>query len=274
MILNCPSCGAKFKVDQALLGDEGRDVRCGSCGHGWHQAPEPDEPSVVAGEDLELELNDEPEIESIPGPEEVEEPGIDLTTEPDPEPDSVPEPAAQLRAEPERPSAAALDKLDEQRARVQARQSKVAVKSTRLSGMIGWVALLVFVVALAASIVAGRKQIIAFAPGAVQFYEMVGLEEVIGQGLDLRDVLSERRLVDGERTLVVEGTIVNISGAPMDVPELQASLTDAGGAELANWVFTADSSSLPPGGFTTFRTSAVDPPADGSLSLVFINRQQ
>jgi len=103
---------------------------------------------------------------------------------------------------------------------------------------------------------------------------MVGLEEVIGQGLDLRDVLSERRLVDGERTLVVEGTIVNVSGTPLDVPELQASMTDASGAELANWVFAAESSSLPPGGFTTFRTSAADPPADGSLSLVFINRQQ
>ena len=37
MILNCPSCGARFKVDAAQLGSAGRSVRCGSCGHNWHQ---------------------------------------------------------------------------------------------------------------------------------------------------------------------------------------------------------------------------------------------
>ena len=274
MILNCPSCSAKFKVDEALLGEEGRAVRCGSCGHGWHQAPQPEEPPEVSSDELELELDDEPEIESVPT--ETADPEIEIAMEPDPdpEPEPTPEPIAQLRAEPERPSAVALDKLDEQRARVQARRSNVAVKTKRFSNAIGWATLLVFVAGLAALIVGGRKEIIAYAPGTIQFYEMVGLEEVIGQGLDLRDVLSERRLVDGERTLVVEGTIVNVSGAPRDVPELKASLTDVDGAELAYWIFAADSSSLPPGGFTTFQTSAVDPPADGSLSLVFISRQE
>lgn len=41
MILTCSSCAARFEVDSAALGEAGRKVRCGRCGHSWHQAPEP-----------------------------------------------------------------------------------------------------------------------------------------------------------------------------------------------------------------------------------------
>lgn len=37
MILNCPSCSAKFMVSAAAFGSKGRDVRCGKCGHTWFQ---------------------------------------------------------------------------------------------------------------------------------------------------------------------------------------------------------------------------------------------
>ncbi len=103
---------------------------------------------------------------------------------------------------------------------------------------------------------------------------MVGLHAGVGQGLDLRDVVSERRIVEGERRLVVEGTIVNISENPLQVPQIKASLTDGEGAELAQWTFAADSETLPPGGFTTFQTSTADPPDEGNLSLAFIEGDQ
>lgn len=38
MILNCPACSAKFMVSAEALGPNGRDVRCGKCGHTWFQA--------------------------------------------------------------------------------------------------------------------------------------------------------------------------------------------------------------------------------------------
>ena len=35
MIIACPNCNKKFKIDNSLIPDEGRDLQCGSCNHIW-----------------------------------------------------------------------------------------------------------------------------------------------------------------------------------------------------------------------------------------------
>jgi predicted Zn finger-like uncharacterized protein len=35
MIITCPNCNKKFKIDNSLIPDEGRDLKCGSCNHVW-----------------------------------------------------------------------------------------------------------------------------------------------------------------------------------------------------------------------------------------------
>jgi len=35
MIITCPNCNKQFKIDSALISDEGRDLQCGSCNHVW-----------------------------------------------------------------------------------------------------------------------------------------------------------------------------------------------------------------------------------------------
>jgi len=45
MIVTCPSCSTRYLVETEKLGAQGRMVRCGSCGHTWHQAS-PDAPVV------------------------------------------------------------------------------------------------------------------------------------------------------------------------------------------------------------------------------------
>ena len=35
MIITCPNCNKKFKIDNSLIRDEGRDLQCGSCNHVW-----------------------------------------------------------------------------------------------------------------------------------------------------------------------------------------------------------------------------------------------
>ena len=60
MILSCTNCGARFKVDPTLLGEEGRTVRCGSCGHSWHQVPGQGEQAAASnGPDSTLDKLDE-----------------------------------------------------------------------------------------------------------------------------------------------------------------------------------------------------------------------
>ncbi|SEW31971.1 MJ0042 family finger-like domain-containing protein [Aliiroseovarius sediminilitoris] len=45
MRLVCPSCGAQYEVDDRVMPENGRDVQCSNCGHGWFQLP----PSAEAG---------------------------------------------------------------------------------------------------------------------------------------------------------------------------------------------------------------------------------
>ena len=35
MIITCPNCNKKFKIDNSLIPNEGRDLQCGSCNHVW-----------------------------------------------------------------------------------------------------------------------------------------------------------------------------------------------------------------------------------------------
>jgi hypothetical protein len=207
-------------------------VRCGNCGHSWHQTP-----SGPASEP-----SDETPQTAAPAP----------------------------RSEVRSARADSLDKLDQQRKRSQ-RRAVAASERRPVSRVVGWALLALFTLALAGGLVVARETIVALAPGTAAYYAKLGLESLAGAELELRDVTSVRRRVDGTRKLVVKGVIVNTSEHAVAVPQLQASLTDAGGATLASWVFAADSSELPAGGVTTFETTASDPPREGNLSLVFVD---
>ena len=39
MIITCPNCNKKFKIDISLIPDEGRNLQCGSCNHVWFFDP-------------------------------------------------------------------------------------------------------------------------------------------------------------------------------------------------------------------------------------------
>ena len=46
MIITCPSCNKKFKIEDALISSKGRNLQCGSCNYNWfykieNKTPEP-----------------------------------------------------------------------------------------------------------------------------------------------------------------------------------------------------------------------------------------
>ena len=52
MIITCPNCNKQFKIDNYLIPDEGRDLKCGSCNHVWFYKIEEEDNEV-------LKLNEE-----------------------------------------------------------------------------------------------------------------------------------------------------------------------------------------------------------------------
>ena len=279
MHLTCPSCGATFLVEPEHLGPTGRRVRCGKCGHTWHQqrpseadAAErseakataalfaPSEPTAAAEPAPEPAAEPAPEPAAVPTPEAAAVPTPEPAAEPDPEPAVEPEPAPEPvdtgergpRWTPSKPPGRARGR----------REASLAA---------GWVLFLVVVTGLAAGFYFGRAQLVAMVPQMTRLYDLVGLSaESAELGLELRDVKSVRRLVDGDRVVVIEGLVVNVSGQTRRVPPLRASLTDAEGVELDRWTFEAADATLAPGGATEFETVAKNPPREGNLSIDFV----
>jgi predicted Zn finger-like uncharacterized protein len=58
MIITCPSCNKKFKIDDALIPSKGRKLQCGSCNYYWFYKFE-----NKNTEPLNLEVNIEEQIE-------------------------------------------------------------------------------------------------------------------------------------------------------------------------------------------------------------------
>ena len=72
MILTCPACDTKYVVKDGAIPPGGRQVRCASCKHSWHQ-----DPDASVGE---------PESEGM----------VDFGGPPEPAPDQFEQPAAEV----------------------------------------------------------------------------------------------------------------------------------------------------------------------------------
>jgi len=57
MIITCPNCNKKFKIDNSLIPDEGRDLQCGSCNHVWLYKIEEDNSKILKLKE-EIDIND------------------------------------------------------------------------------------------------------------------------------------------------------------------------------------------------------------------------
>ena len=57
MIITCPNCNKKFKIDNSLIPDEGRDLQCGSCNHVWLYKIEEENSKILKLKE-EIDTND------------------------------------------------------------------------------------------------------------------------------------------------------------------------------------------------------------------------
>lgn len=248
MILSCPSCSARFRIDADQLGVAGRKVRCAKCGHVWHATPDQDE----EGEATESGAASGPEAEPAGAPP-AEADDDDLPEGPPPF-----ESFEEMREK----------VAGERRARSRARAREAAKGKPRrgwLRPLLGWLVLLAAVGGILAGAWYARYSIVGTFPTAARLYDMAGVSvSPVAPGLSIRDVQPARRTQDGDTVLVVTGRVVNETQATQPVPALRVTLKGADGSVLGNWRVAAKSAAVPPGGSTAFETSRTNPPAGAS----------
>lgn len=226
MIISCPACSTRFKLDEALLG-AGRTLRCGKCAHQWHQAPL---------------------VEEVPPPRAPEGPDVAAPSA------KTEEPRAPLRAGREPPGRPPPVLPTRREAR-----------SGHAGAWVAWILLMLVIGGAAAAALRWESEIIAAYPKSERLYKLVGLGQFApGEGLQMENVSSKRQIVDGKRELLVTGKVVSTSHRVVTVPLLKAVLTDAEGTEVSSWLFSATASELGPGESASFEFVARDVPAEAA----------
>lgn len=115
---------------------------------------------------------------------------------------------------------------------------------------------------LAAGLTVFRESVVAFLPATAPAYAAIGLP-VDMSGLDLRiEAQAMEASGDGAMTLVVTGSIANVTSEERHVPAIRATLLGKDHAELHSWTFDAGVKTLKPGETHTFRQELAQPPAD------------
>jgi hypothetical protein len=122
---------------------------------------------------------------------------------------------------------------------------------------IGWGALALLLVILAALLALAPKTVVSVLPGAARLYAMLGKPVSLG-GLAIQDVHTAWNDAGGAPVLTVEGTIVNLTSGTLDIPPLVIALEDESGKQIAE--FTANVAPLDAGARAPFTAQIPSPP--------------
>jgi predicted Zn finger-like uncharacterized protein len=242
MILSCPSCASRFKVNADQLGVAGRKVKCAKCGHTWHATPDQDETKQSAPAQSEAA-----DTQMLGGTAEDE---VGTAGESD------------LPDEP--PPFESFEAMQAQMAGSGRRRRTARTKGPRRSSIrtvVPWLLLLVVIGAVIWGGWSYRFTIVDTFPTAARLYATTGVSiNTVAPGLSIEEVTPSRRLRDGTNVLVVSGRVVNKTQATQPVPGLRVTLKGADGAPIDSWRIAANSAAIPPGGSTAFSAEKSNPP--------------
>lgn len=307
MLIVCPSCATSYKVEPHSLGQEGRSVRCVRCQNVWFATPVSAVSTLPGSDDWDV-VDAGPRVPSVDSPAEtapvaaaapatpaefattegIDVPGLSdeiaTTRAEETEADAVladvmrDEPAANptlLAAAPgiepggETPASASGPDIESFAKRSAKRR---AVRSGqwlrfRLS------AALVALAAVNAGVIAWRADIVRLLPQTASLYAAVGLPVNL-RGLAFENVRMSRVEQEGVGVMVVEGSIVNVTGKPVEVPRLRLALRNDAKSEIYAWTAQPGRSILAPGDALPFRSRLASPPADArDVQVRFFNRR-
>jgi len=301
MILTCPNCGTQYVVKDGAIPPEGRQVRCASCKHSWHQDPDQEAdpegaaveeaaPAADAASDTDSAVPDTGFVaaEQEVSPAEVDEDGESLAEATLIEPRSGPE--AEERAY-EEATAEAEDTLPEARLED---SGEPAIAETPQAEVIAappqetWSepphaeaqpddfrpyaaadeeapkrrSPLLTILLIVALVILIAAVFWFLAPPDLK--TKLGLAGMGATPLALVTTHMDRqRLESGNELLTVTGRVINPTGKSQPVPPLQAQLKTKAGKVVYSWTIAPPAPSLAPGESKSFNSAEVSVPPGG-----------
>ena len=267
MILTCPSCGTQYVVKDGAIPPGGRQVRCASCKHSWHQDPEeldltaplePD-PEIAATEPSEADedesIAEATLIEPRSGPEAEERAYEEALLEDQADTGE----SAAIAAEPT-PSISSADWNAPPQAEAEDDDFSPFAAADAARPRSRSPILVILVVALVIAALAAAFWFLA----PPEWKERVGLPGNGNSPLALVTTHMDRQqLESGNELLTVTGRVINPTGSEQDVPPLQAQLRSKTGKIVYNWTIAPPARTLPAGGSASFNSAEVSVPPGG-----------
>jgi predicted Zn finger-like uncharacterized protein len=238
MILSCPACKTKYVVPDSAIGPTGRQVRCASCRHSWHQGP----PSL----DMPAPASAAP-----PPPPPLPIPPTTRRAPPPPPPATASRSASADLLGPTPSPPPPQENYDAFSHEPPFRPRRNPAKMWTIAAI---VAALLMLAALAAILWFG-------VPRMSGNFAMIGTNA--GSPLKIENERVERNaLGSGNELLTVTGQIVNPTDSVQRVPQIRAEMQDASGRTVYSWAISPPVSELQPHQNATFNSAEVDLPKD------------
>lgn len=291
MILSCPNCGTQYVVKDGAIPPEGRQVRCASCKHSWHQDCEVttdrkpqvevvtdrplaggvmDEPappvssddyghSDDASADKDETLAEATLIEPRTGPEAEQRAYDEARIEGDGQTDTQPAIGDGDAGSPVEPLSTDSDWAEPPKAEAApdtfspfAENSDVERRRSPFVAIL----LILLIVVIAAAL------FWFLAPATLK--SKLGITPAAATPLQLVTTHMDRTpLESGNELLTVTGRVINPSAKEQDVPPIQAQLKDHQGKVVYSWTIQPPAHSLSAGASASFNSAEVNVPPGG-----------
>ena len=251
MIVTCPECSTRYKIEQSSIGANGRTVRCGQCNASWFVSDALDlaafsaQKSETESAAAKAEASRDSELSMVERAKRAASEQIDSMDVP---------------REPTAPHVMLRDKADNQRRRR---------RLTTVAGI--WAVPLLLISSIVAVSYFFRQEIVTAMPNTATAYKAWGIDVSLS-GLTIEDPITRSAYINGESVLVINGAIKNISTQSRDVPLIELSLHSLSDEKLASWLVDTNTSRLEKGARASFTSEYPGAPVDAvELRYKFAN---
>jgi predicted Zn finger-like uncharacterized protein len=292
MILTCPACDTKYVVKDDAIPPGGRQVRCASCKHSWHQDPEVAIAEPATEADIDFGGPPPPSAEGFEEPmadvpQIAEAEGL-IAEEPQPEIDDggqsawgevADEPANRLVAEEnanvameEAPAIAdewRLPAAEEQAAPAEEEEfvgyAPIADEGEAPRRWPLILGLLVLIIAAAAAF---------WFLAPAEWKARAGILQAGATPLQLMITTSDRQpLESGNELVAISGRVINPTDQEQNVPPIRAELRDRATKALVHrWTIAPPARVLAPRSSASFNSAEVDVPKGGDELTVTLGQ--